>query len=309
MVRWLIASRAPVLVMTFCSAALGGLLALLHGPIDALAWFGCLGGLLLAHAANNQLNDFTDSALGIDKGDYFRNRYGAHVLEDELLTHQQLLVSIAITAFAALLIGLWLTLRIGSDVLWPLTGGALLLLFYTYPLKKLGLGEIAVLLVWGPLMTGGSYLVASGVWSPWVAAIGAIYALAPTTVIFGKHIDKRAFDEAKHVRTLPVRLGSARARHVAVVMLVLPYVAILMLVALERLPWPSLLALFALPDAIRATGVFRRAPPDACPPDYPAAAWPLWYSAFAFVHARNFGLYLLAGLAAAWLVGAPFSAR
>lgn len=284
------------------------MLALLDGPVDAVAWFGCLGGLLLAHAANNQLNDFTDSALGIDKGDYFRNRYGSHVLEDELLTRQQLLVSIAITATAALLIGLWLTLRIGSAVLWPWAGGALLLLFYTYPLKKLGLGEIAVLLVWGPLMTGGSYLAASGAWSPWVAAIGTIYALAPTTVIFGKHIDKRPFDQAKNVRTLPVRLGSERARYTAIAMLVLPYVAMPVLVMLARLPWPSLLATLALPDAMRAIGAFRRTPPDTCPPDYPAAAWPLWYSAFAFVHARNFGLYLLAGLAVAWIV-APFGAR
>ncbi len=301
MVRWLIASRAPVLIMTFCSAAVGGMLALLNGPVDPVAWVACLIGLLLAHATNNQLNDFTDSALGIDKDNYFRNRYGAHVLEDGLLTRRQLLVSIAITGVAALLIGVWLTLQIGGAVLWPLAGGALLLLFYTYPLKKLGLGELAVLLVWGPLMTGGSYLAASGTWSTWAASIGAVYALAPTAVIFGKHIDKYAFDREKGVRTLPVRLGAARARQVAIAMLVLPYVAIPALVILARLPSPSLLAMIALPDAIRAIRVYRHGPPDACPQDYPAEAWPLWYSAFAFVHARSFGIYLLAGLIVAWL--------
>ncbi len=301
MVRWLIASRAPVLIMTFCSAAVGGMLALLNGPVDPVAWVACLIGLLLAHATNNQLNDFTDSALGIDKGNYFRNRYGAHVLEDGLLTRRQLLVSIAITGIAALLIGVWLTQQIGGAVLWPLAGGALLLLFYTYPLKKLGLGELAVLLVWGPLMTGGSYLAASGTWSAWAASIGAVYALAPTAVIFGKHIDKYAFDREKGVRTLPVRLGAARARQLVIAMLVLPYIAIPALVILARLPTPSLLAMIALPDAIRAIRVYRHAPPDACPQDYPAEAWPLWYSAFAFVHARSFGIYLLAGLIVAWL--------
>lgn len=295
--------------MTFCSAAVGGLLALMNGPVDPVAWFVCLAGLLLAHATNNQLNDFTDSALGIDKNDYFRNRYGTHVLEDGLLTRQQLLVSIAITGGAALLAGLWLVLRIGNAVLWPWAAGALLLLFYTYPLKKLGLGEIAVLLVWGPLMTGGSYLAAAGTWSTWVACIGTIYALAATTVIFGKHIDKRTFDQEKNVRTLPVRLGSAPARYAAIAMLMLPYVAIPLLAALARLPWPSLLAMAALPDAVRAIRIYRRAPPDQRPPDYPPETWPLWYSAFAFVHARNFGLYLLAGLTVAWIVGAPFNAR
>ena len=38
---------------------------------------------------------------------------------------------------------------LGSAVAMPLLAGAFFLLFYTYPLKKLGLGEPAVLLVWG----------------------------------------------------------------------------------------------------------------------------------------------------------------
>src|SRR2546430_10339218 len=32
--------------------------------------------------------------------------------------------------------------------------GAVFVLFYTYPLKYIGLGEVAVILVWGPLMIG-----------------------------------------------------------------------------------------------------------------------------------------------------------
>ena len=33
------------------------------------------------------------------------------------------------------------------------------MLFYTWPLKYIGLGELAVILVWGPLMIGGGYYV------------------------------------------------------------------------------------------------------------------------------------------------------
>lgn len=300
--RWLIASRAPVLVMTFSSAAVGGALAGLHGPVDVLAWSLCVVGLLLAHATNNQLNDFTDSALGIDRGNYFRNRYGAHVLEDGLLSRRQLFVSIALSGAVALAIGTYLSLRIGTAVLWPLGAGAFFLLFYTYPLKRLGLGEIAVLLVWGPLMTGGSYLAATGTWSGSVALIGAIQALPATTVIFGKHIDKLSFDAAKGVRTLPVRLGPARARDVMTTMLALPYVCVPTLVTFGRLPWTALVVFAALPQAIRAIRVFRIGPPAACPPGYPSDVWPLWYSAFAFTHARGFGLFLLAGLLAAWII-------
>ncbi len=301
--RWLIASRAPVLVMTFSSAAVGGALALLHGPVDIVAWSLCVVGLLLAHATNNQLNDFTDSALGIDRGDYFRNRYGAHVLEDGLLSRRQLLVSIALTGTVALAIGTYLSLRIGPAVLWLLGAGAFFLLFYTYPLKRLGLGEIAVLLVWGPLMTGGSHLAATGTWSGWVAAIGAVQALPTTAVIFGKHLDKLRFDAAKGVRTLPVRLGALPARNLVVAMLVLPYVCVPMLVMLGRLPLTTLCVFVALPQAVRAIRVHRAEPPAACPPDYPSNVWPLWYSAYAFANARGFGLLLLVGLLAASIVG------
>jgi 1,4-dihydroxy-2-naphthoate octaprenyltransferase len=40
---------------------------------------------------------------------------------------------------------------------------AFFVLFYTWPLKYIGLGEIAVLIVWGPLMIGGGYFVWSAV--------------------------------------------------------------------------------------------------------------------------------------------------
>ena len=301
--RWLIASRAPVLVMTFSSAAVGGVLAGLAGPVDGVAWALCVLGLLLAHATNNQLNDFTDSALGIDRGNYFRNRYGAHVLEDGLLSRRQLFVSIALTGAVALAIGACLSLRIGPAVLRPLGAGAFFLLFYTYPLKRLGLGEIAVLLVWGPLMTGGSYLAATGAWSNWAALIGVVQALPPTTVIFGKHIDKLSFDAAKGIRTMPVRLGATRARAAVIAMLTLPYVSVPILVTFGRLPWTALVIFAALPRAMRVSRVFRTQSPVIRPPDYPADVWPLWYSAHAFDHARAFGLLLLAGLLAAWIAG------
>jgi 1,4-dihydroxy-2-naphthoate polyprenyltransferase len=300
--RWLIASRAAVLVMTFASAAVGGALAALAGPVDGIAWSLCVVGLLLAHATNNQLNDFTDSALGIDRGNYFRNRYGAHVLEDGLLSRGQLFVSIALTGAVALAIGAYLSLRIGPAVLWPLAGGAFFLLFYTYPLKRLGFGEVAVLLVWGPLMTGGSYLAASGTWSNWAALIGAVQALPPTCVIFGKHIDKLSFDAARAIRTMPVRLGAGRARAAVIGMLALPYVCVPALVMIGRLPWTTLVVFAALPQAIAAMRTYRAGPPAVCPPRYPAEVWPLWYSAHAFVQARAFGLLLLAGLLAAWIV-------
>jgi 1,4-dihydroxy-2-naphthoate octaprenyltransferase len=300
--RWLIVSRAPLLVLTIGSATVGGLLALLSRPTDSIAWLACTVGLVLAHAASNQFNDLIDARRGIDRGDYFRLRYGAHPLEHRLLSPRQLLVSSAMTGVAALAIGLYASARTASAVGWPLAFGAVLLLTYTHPLKRWGLGEPTVLVVWGPLMTGGTYLVATGSWDWWATAIGTAFALGPTTVVFGKHIDKLPFDRERGVRTLPVRLGERAARHGVVMLLTLQYVSVVALVIAQRLPWPVLLCGAALPSAYRMWCTYRNPAPQHCPPDYPATVWPLWYSAFAFLHARRFAALFIAGLLLAWAV-------
>jgi 1,4-dihydroxy-2-naphthoate octaprenyltransferase len=74
--RWLIASRAAVLVMTVSSGLMAGLLALRDGVLRIGAWALLVLGLALAHATNNLFNDYTDFRRGVDKDDYLRTRYG-----------------------------------------------------------------------------------------------------------------------------------------------------------------------------------------------------------------------------------------
>lgn len=299
--RWLVVSRASVLIMTFCSVALGGLLAVAAGRFEVWVWVLCLVGSLLAHATNNQLNDLVDSRRGIDAGNYFRKQYGTHPLEEGLLSQNGLLTYIAGTGASAVLIGALITWLAGPAVLVPMLAGAVLLIFYTYPLKQVGLGEVAVLIVWGPLLTGGTYFASTGAWSWNATLIATVYALGPTAVIFGKHLDKIEFDAAKGVRTLPVRLGSSASRDAMLAMVILQYLGVLGLVISERLPWPLLVVVLALPTALQSLRTLRRPPPASCPVDYPADVWPLWYSAIAFVHTRRFGLLFLLGLLAARL--------
>ena len=74
--RWLIATRAAVIIMTFTSAAFAGMLAAKAGAFDLLPWALVTAGLCLAHATNNLINDLTDHWKGVDQGNYFRTQYG-----------------------------------------------------------------------------------------------------------------------------------------------------------------------------------------------------------------------------------------
>jgi 1,4-dihydroxy-2-naphthoate octaprenyltransferase len=302
--RWMVVSRARVLALTVAACTLGGLLSLAGGGFDALRWLVCLAGLLLAHAANNQLNDFVDSQRGVDGGDYFRRRYGTHVLEDGLMARRTLVGYLSVTLGAAGACGLALVWLSGAAVLIPLLLGALLLVTYTHPLKGLGLGEPAVLAVWGPLMVGGTDLAVTGSWHTEAAWVGTLFALGPTAVLFGKHIDKLAHDRAKGVRTLPVRLGHRRSRRVVIALLALQLTMTVMLALLGALPWPTLLVLAAAPRLTRLARIYRAPAPGAPPAGYPEAAWPLWYVAYAFDYAGRFGALFLLGFAAHYALAA-----
>ena len=76
--RWLLITRASVFPMTITSAAIGGLLAI-GAPANDWMFFGlAVVGLVLAHAANNMINDYFDLEGGVDSDEYVRAQYAPH---------------------------------------------------------------------------------------------------------------------------------------------------------------------------------------------------------------------------------------
>lgn len=296
--RWLIATRSAVIVMTVASAALAGLLAFRDGAFDAGLWLLVTLGLCLAHATNNLVNDLTDYWKGVDEDNYFRTQYGPQTVQDGFLSTRQLATYAVTTGMAALAVGVYLVSLRGETALLLLGIGAFLVLFYTFPLKYIGLGEPAVLAAWGPLMVGGGYYVITGSWSQEVAIVGVAYALGPTAVLFGKHIDKLEADSGKGIRTLPVLLGEAISRYAVMGMLAAQLLVIVYLVATQDLRPPVLIVLLAAPSLRRVWSVYREPRPSGPPDELPPGVWPLWFVAIAFWYNRRFAALLVTGLLA-----------
>jgi len=135
--RWLISSRAAVLIMTFISSALAGVFALRDGSFQFLPWLALTLGLILAHASNNIFNDFTDFVRGVDEDNYFRTIYGAQPIASGLMTKREHLTYFAVTGILALAAGIYLiAINAWDPTIWLLLGlGAFFILFYTWPLK------------------------------------------------------------------------------------------------------------------------------------------------------------------------------
>lgn len=300
--KWLICTRAAVLVMTLFSGVLAGLFALRDGQFRFLPWIVMTIGLVLAHASNNLFNDYTDYVRGVDAGSYFRTRYGAHPVAHGLMTTRQLLGFFWITGGLALGLAILLAAFNGWDpLLFVLTAiGSAFLLLYTWPFKYLGLGELSVLLVWGPLMIGGGYYAITRHWSWEVVLAGAPYALGVTTVILGKHIDKAELDREKGIRTLPVLLGEAPSRSIVVSLLLIPYLVVFALVAVRYFSPALGLVLLSVPALVRFLPPFLRPRPASRPEGFPdgQGGWPLYFAPIAFVYTRAFGMWFLLGVAA-----------
>ena len=191
---------------------------------------------------------------------------------------------------------------------WPIVafalGGFLLSAAYTAPplrLKKHGLGEPTVLVVWGPLMVGGTYYAATGQIPGAVVLASLPYALLCTTVLMGKHIDKIPWDGPDGTHTLPVILGEARARVVTKGMFVGFYASIVALVIARVLPVASLLVFASLPIMVRTWKAYSEPKPEVSP--VPNPVWPLWFAAMSFLVTRRAGGLFVLGLIAGAILG------
>ena len=296
--RGLLITRACVFSMTIPSALFGGLLAAASATAPNWGYFAlALVGLVLAHAANNMINDYFDTAGGVDTSEYTRALYAPHPLLSGLISKRGLVASIAVVNLVDLVILLALVSARGWPVAAFALAGLFISVFYVAPplkLKHHGLGEPGVFVVWGPLMIGGTYYVTAGSIPPWVWVATLPYAISVTTVLIGKHVDKYEQDSARGIHTLPVLLGRQVSLRLNQALMIAFYPIVVGLVAAGCLGWGVLLSLGALPRLVRVLKAYNEPKPAAPPPGY--RIWPLWYVALAFHHNKLAGGLFVLGL-------------
>lgn len=301
--KWLVITRAAVFSMTVTSGLIGGLLAIgaqqLTGQVTVnWALLGlAIVGLVVAHAANNMINDYFDLEGGVDTDDYVRALYAPHPILSGWVTKRQLGTAILLANAIDLAIMLFLISQRGPLVAAFALGGLFVSVFYVAPpirLKHIGLGEPGVFVVWGPLMVVGTFFIATGEIPGWAWVASLPYAILVTTVLFGKHIDKIEADTKKGVRTMPVLLGEARARRVAQVLMIAFYPIVIGAVLAGWIgPW-VLLVVLGIPRLLTVLRTFNAPRPVVAPHSY--VGWPLWFVGAAFIHTRRAGGLLVLGL-------------
>ena len=257
-------TRLPFISATATSVVLGILIAVRHGSFDPWLAVLTLVGASLAHLAINVSNDIFDTLSGADAANVNPTQFsgGSRVLIYDLLSMRQL-IAVAVGLFGgAAAIGLLLVWLTGSLTLLAIgVAGILVGIAYTAPPLKLvyrGLGEIAVAIGFGPILLLGAYVVQTGqlALEPFVVSItvGILVAL----ILYVNEIPDRTGDAAAGKGTLPVRLPADAVTTGYLLGTIVAFAVVVVGVVVGLLPWPTLLALAAVPLALRIHSGIRQ---------------------------------------------------
>lgn len=282
------ATRLPFLSATAVPVFLGTAVAALDGSFVWWLALLTLVGAACVHLGLNVSNDVFDTLSGADQANWTPTPYsgGSRVILYGLLTVREMALLATALYAVGLGIGVYLAL---TRALWPLLVigaiGTFLSLAYTAPPFRLvhrGLGEVAVGLGFGPVMTLGACYVQAQRFS-WEALYASLpVAILVALILYVNEVPDRPGDALAGKRTLPVRLSRPAVIGGYVGAVAAAFGLVAAGAAAGILPLPTLLALAAIPLAVPVVRGLRASYDD--PYGLMPAMW------------RNIQLHLAAGL-------------
>ncbi len=209
---WFRAARPKTLFAAAAPVIIGAAMAWADHGFHLLAALAAFAGAMLIQIGTNFANDYSDFKSGADD----HTRLGpTRATAAGLVTPQQMKVA-AIAVFGlALVIGIYLVVRGGWPVVIIGLSSILCGVLYTagpYPLGYNGLGDLFVLIYFGPVAVGGTYYVQALTITPAVIVAGlspGLFSVAILTVNNLRDIDA---DRRAGKKTLPARFGRTFAR-------------------------------------------------------------------------------------------------
>ena len=203
-------------------------------------------GALLIQIGTNLSNDYFDFVKGADT----EERLGpARATQAGWIRPEIILRSSLLVFAAAVIIGIFLVLRGGWPIVLIGIASVICGILYTggpYPLAYLGLGEVFVVIFFGPVATLGTYYVQALEFSKEVFIAGLAPGLISTALIVVNNLRDIPTDIKARKRTLAVRFGYRFARIEYTLCILGGLFIPLFLVVMLKDHWFSLIASFAV---------------------------------------------------------------
>jgi 1,4-dihydroxy-2-naphthoate octaprenyltransferase len=218
-----------------------------HIPSAAL----CLAAALLIQIGTNLANDYFDFKKGADTAE----RIGpTRVTQAGLVSPLVMRILMIITFGLAALAAEYLIFRGGWALFWIAALSILSGIFYTagpWPLGYLGLGELFVLIFFGPVAVAGTYYVQSFEINSVIMLLGLGPGLLSAAILAVNNLRDIDTDRKSGKMTLAARFGAGfgKAEYLMFIILaaMLPVLVFLMIRDHEEILYASGVALLAIP--------------------------------------------------------------
>jgi 1,4-dihydroxy-2-naphthoate octaprenyltransferase len=256
-------------ITSLASMTIGVSAAAVEGPINWL-WFIALGlAMFCMEVAKNAWGDIYDYDSGTDLAVSIEDRTnfsgGKRVLVDALLTRQQTWWIAYIFGGAGLLLGAAIVFAQEPMVFWlGLTG---LLLGWSYhgpPLQLVyrGLGELAVLIIYGPVIAVSTYMIQRHQMSMDVLWLSLPLGILITAFLWVNEFPDHDADKSASKRNLVVVLGKQQASRCLPFIYLTAFVLVMLMPVLTSMEAQIWGAFIALPTALLASKWTWQSPLD-----------------------------------------------
>jgi 1,4-dihydroxy-2-naphthoate octaprenyltransferase len=209
---WLMAIRPKTLWLSVAPIAMASAIAYSDEKFHLLSALGCLLMAVLVQIGTNFTNDYYDYFKGADDED---RKGPIRVTQAGLVKPGTMRKAMGLVFTATFLVGMLLMLRGG----WPMVAICVVSILagymYTggpYPLGYNGLGDIFVLIFFGPVAVTGTYYVQTLELQPYVFIAGLAPGLFSTAVLAVNNLRDADGDARCGKRTLAVRFGKSFAK-------------------------------------------------------------------------------------------------
>jgi len=221
-------------------------------------WFyGVLAfiGACIFQASGNLIGDYFDFKYGVDRKESFGS---SRMLVDRIFSPKTILNYGIIMLAIGILLGLFLFVRTGTDLLW-IGGIGVLATFFYYKLKFAAFGDLVIFIVYGPLIGLGTAFVMTNqlMWN--VVLLNIPIAFLVVNILHANNMRDIRDDGKAHIRTQAMVLGMKRAKVQYLILAVGAYVGVILMVVFGMVHPLTLIVFLSLPVELKNLKQMKKA--------------------------------------------------
>ncbi|MGI6370825.1 MAG: prenyltransferase [Ignavibacteria bacterium] len=250
---WIILTRTWGHVLSFMPAVLAIAYAFYRSSTESITvnwWYGILAALAapILQSGGNLISDYYDYKNNVDR----KGTYGSSpMLVDKIFTTKEVFWFGIICMVVGNLIGLYLLFNTSFHLLWIGLIGVFGSYFYFF-FKYKALGDLTIFVIYGQLISLGTYLVMTNMLSWEILLVAAAPGLLIVNVLHANNTRDIKNDKVANIKTMAMLMGVKGSIRYYTVLGLGAYLLVLVTVLIGIQHWLTLIVFLSFPLLLKA---------------------------------------------------------